>query len=339
MNININSISELLQICKNVGCSVKYDNNLRSIKKELITFLKTRQQKGGAYGLCEVPHAVVVTPDYPRTYRITDQMNGRLSKLAPGTYNLVKSDFVMGDSMGMKERIQKIQGLYLLHMISLFHYDIFHVTNSKPEITELIMNCKYAHITVNEILEKAIYPANPDELAGFTNFKVKNGSQLIGPDYNFNRLAMAPYHVAIQISTRFDNEIFIERPVGTSRLNIAGNLCYDHNPTIVHANIASDAIGYDGLSANHSNLATAIIKKAEEKIKKLLTAEPGLRVFYISILHELGSRNNDGSIIVPINELAGNHTDMYDALATTPLVDKEYDNLSKFCNFLSGDPN
>ena len=71
MNININSISELRKICAKVGCSVSDKENIRIIKKELISFLKKRKQEGGAYGLCEVPHAVEVTPDYPTTYRIT----------------------------------------------------------------------------------------------------------------------------------------------------------------------------------------------------------------------------------------------------------------------------
>lgn len=355
MNININSISELLKICKNVGCSVKNKNDLRSVKKELITFLKNREQKGGAHGLCEVPHAVEVTPDYPTTYRITDQFHGRLARLAPGKYNLVKANYVMGDSMHMKDRIEKVQALYLLQMISLFHYDIFHLNKSKQEIKELIRNCKYAHITVNEILDMVTNPnlfANSDEAKAFNKFKMEKGAKLIGPDYNFKEFAVLEYDSAaphdVQHLFTGGTQIPINRTGGGNYLDVgASHICY--NEDAQQQDGSGDhtvSIGYNGTGGNHihSNLATAIIKNAEEKIKKLLTDDPGLRVFYIGILHELGSRENNGVIQPPIQTLNGNHTEMYAQLtsaanAAAPLVPNKYDNLSKFCNFLSGDPN
>lgn len=349
MNININSISELLKICKNVGCSVKNKNDLRSVKKELITFLKNRQQKGGAYGLCEVPHAVEVTPDYPTTYRITDQFHGRLARLAPGKYNLVKSDFVMGDSMHMKDRIEKVQALYLLQMISLFHYDIFHLNKSKQEIKELIRNCKYAHITVNEILDMLTNPpaANSPDLEALNKFKNEKGAKLIGPDYNFKEFAVLEYNSAAQNDVQHlftgGTPISINRTGGGANyLNRGANIFYNENAQVRNGNANHNVIiGYDGTAANnvHSNLATAIIKNAEEKIKKLLTDDPGLRVFYIGILYELGSRKNDGVIIPPNTDIQREHTEMYDNLAGGALVANNYENLSKFCNFLSGDPN
>ena len=54
--------------------------------------------------------------------------------------------------------------------------------------------------------------------------------------------------------------------------------------------------------------------------------------------YELGSRDDDGSITVPPNSV-GRHVEMYNYLAVQPIVANNYDNLSKFCNFLSGDPN
>ena len=52
-------------------------------------------------------------------------------------------------STRMKDRIQKVQALYLLQMISLFHYDIFHLNNSKQEIKELISKSKKNQINSN----------------------------------------------------------------------------------------------------------------------------------------------------------------------------------------------
>ncbi len=362
MNININSISELLKICKNVGCSVKNKNDLRSVKKELILFLKNREQKGGAYGLCEVPHAVEVYPDYPSTYRITKEFDGRLARLAPGKYNLVKSDFVMGDSMHMKDRIQKVQALYLLQMISLFHFDIFHINNYKPEIKELIRNCKYAHITVKEILDMAIAPpgATHDIVTALNKFKKEKGTKLIGPDYNFGEFATLEYYSgagpgpALIVENLFvgATRIHINRNrtvLGNNYLNDVGrlnrainrapNICYDATAQVLNGNANIPEIGYDGINNAHSDLATAIINVAEVKIKKLLTDDPGLRVFYIGILNELGSRRNNGSIARPLNNISETHNEMYVDLVGTSLVSTKYDNLSLFCNFLSGDPN